>query len=413
MTTTVHVIGAGLAGLAAATKLAPTHRVIVHEAARLAGGRCRSYFDPSLGLTIDNGNHLLLSGNHAAYAFLQRIGARDALVGPEECVFDFAHLRDSSRWQIKPNAGRIPWWILASGRRVPGTSFGEYLDGAKLLRADDDATIAATMRKRGRAWTHLWEPVFVSALNTKLDEASAKLAAAVMRESLGAGGAASRPRVARDGLGPAFIDPALATLAKDGAEVRFGARVRGVRFAESALIGFASGNDVIDLAKGDRVVLAVPPWVATELVPDLTAPDEHRAILNAHFAALPPKGLPLLTGLIGGLSEWLFGFHDRLSVTVSAADAHIDAPREELAQKIWTEVAAITGLSQDMPPWQIVKEKRATFAATPAQDRRRPPATTRWRNLFLAGDWTQTGLPATIEGAIRSGDRAAELARTA
>ena len=412
MTGAVHIIGAGLAGLAAATKLAPKHRVVVHEAARLAGGRCRSYFDPTLGLTIDNGNHLLLSGNTAAHRYLDRIGAPNALVGPEDCVFDFADMGDQSRWQVRPNGGRVPWWIFAPGRRVPGTSVGEYLDGAKLLRAGD-ATIASTMQRRGRAWTHLWEPVFVSALNTKLDEASAKLAAAVLRESLGAGGAASRPRVARDGLGVAFIEPALATLAKADADVRFGARVRELQFNDYSLTGFKSGSETIELANDDRVVLAVPPWVAVDLVPELTVPDAHRSILNAHFVLPPPDGLPLITGLVGGMSEWLFAFHDRLSVTVSAADAHIDAPREELATRLWAEVSAVTGLSKDLPPWQIVKEKRATFAATPEQDRRRPPAPTRWRNLFLAGDWTQTGLPSTIEGAIRSGDRAADLASAA
>lgn len=408
---TIHVIGAGMAGLAAATQLAPGRRVVVHEAARLAGGRCRSYFDPTLGLTIDNGNHLLLSGNQSAQNYLTRIGAADALVGPQDCVFDFADLRTHARWQVRPNAGKLPWWILAPSRRVPGTGVGEYLDGARLFRAAGDATIADVMPRRGAAWSNLWEPVFVSALNTKMREASAVLAAAVMRESLGAGGHASRPRVARDGLGPAFVEPALAMLARHGAEVRFGARLRALTLSDQAIatLVFADGNIALDT--DDRVILAVPPWVASDLVPDIEAPNEFRAILNAHFVRSPRAGMPLLTGLVGGLSEWLFAFHDRLSVTVSAADEHIDAPREQLAAKIWAEISALTGASPDMPAWQIVKEKRATFAATPAQDRRRPQARTRWRNLFLAGDWTQTGLPSTIEGAIRSGDRAAEMAR--
>lgn len=114
--------------------------------------------------------------------------------------------------------------------------------------------------------------------------------------------------------------------------------------------------------------------------------------------------------MVGSLAEWLFAFDDRLSVTISGADRLMDDSRESLAERIWAEVAAATGLPAALPPWQIVKEKRATFAATPAQQARRPGATTRWRNLFLAGDWTATGLPATIEGAIRSGYRAAELA---
>ena len=93
-----------------------------------------------------------------------------------------------------------------------------------------------------------------------------------------------------------------------------------------------------------------------------------------------------------------------------AGDRLVDRPREKLAKAIWAEVASVTGLPTDLPPWQIVRERRATFAATPAQDLKRPGAETAWRNLVLAGDWTNTGLPATIEGAIRSGNRAAELA---
>jgi predicted NAD/FAD-dependent oxidoreductase len=99
-----------------------------------------------------------------------------------------------------------------------------------------------------------------------------------------------------------------------------------------------------------------------------------------------------------------------LSITISGADRLIDRPREELAATLWRDVSAATGLNPALPPWQIVKEKRATFAASPEQDAKRPDAKTRWSNLFLAGDWVQTGLPATIEGAIRSGERAAALA---
>jgi uncharacterized protein with NAD-binding domain and iron-sulfur cluster len=109
------------------------------------------------------------------------------------------------------------------------------------------------------------------------------------------------------------------------------------------------------------------------------------------------------------VAEWVFAFSDRLSVTVSGADRLVDRDREELARILWKDVAAVHGLSDALPPWQIVKEKRATFAATPEQDARRPHARTAFANLVLAGDWTQTGLPATIEGALRSGATAAAV----
>ena len=118
-----------------------------------------------------------------------------------------------------------------------------------------------------------------------------------------------------------------------------------------------------------------------------------------------------MIGLINSASEWVFAFEGRLSVTISDADRFLDTPKEELAAQLWREVAAVTGHDPDvLPHYRIIREKRATFAATPEQDALRPGPETAWRNLLLAGDWTQTGLPSTIEGAIRSGNRAAVLA---
>jgi hydroxysqualene dehydroxylase len=152
------------------------------------------------------------------------------------------------------------------------------------------------------------------------------------------------------------------------------------------------------------------PYSASALIRGLDVPTEFRAIVNAHFRIEPPAGQPRIIGVLNATTEWIFAFPGRLSVTVSAGDRLIDTPREELAKTIWNEVATVAGLPADpMPPWQIVRERRATFAATPEQDAKRPGAATSWRNLVLAGDWTNTGLPATIEGAIRSGNRAAEI----
>jgi squalene-associated FAD-dependent desaturase len=412
-----HIVGAGLAGLACAIRLAQAgRRVVLYEAARMAGGRCRSYYDPTLDLVIDNGNHLLLSGNTAAHDYAGRIGALDKLAGPKECAFDFMDLRDGARWRLRPNGSRIPWWVFFADRRAPGTGPADYLDAAKLLFARPGATIGETMRCAGPVYEKLWRPVMLSALNTEPEEASATLAGAVLRETLAAGGDACRPRIAIDGLGPAFVEPALQKLADAGVAPRFGARLRAFGFGAGRIISLRFGDSEITVASDDAVVLATPAWAAQELLPDLDAPNDHRAILNVHFRVAPPPGQPLLLGLIGGLSEWLFAFENRLSVTISGADRLMDEPRETLAAHIWAEVAraagfdrnAAPGLASDPPPWQIVKEKRATFAATPAQDARRPGASTAWANLFLAGDWTATGLPATIEGAIRSGYRAAE-----
>jgi hypothetical protein len=157
----------------------------------------------------------------------------------------------------------------------------------------------------------------------------------------------------------------------------------------------------------------VPPPVAAALLPGLVVPTEFRAIVNAHFKIAPPAGCPRMIGVINALTQWIFAFPDRLSVTVSGADHLLETPRETLARDIWREVAAVAGIAGDLPAWQIVRERRATFAALPQEETKRPAAQTNWTNLVLAGDWTATGLPATIEGAVRSGHRAAECVRDA
>ena len=409
MPRTVHVVGAGLAGLAAAVRLAAHGtRVIVHEAAGQAGGRCRSYHDPVLDMVIDNGNHLLLSGNRAALGYLEAIGAGAGLAGPPSAEFAFMDLASGERWTLLINAGRLPWWIFAASRRVPGTAASDYLSFAPLLWASARKTIGDTLRCAGPLYERLARPLFLAALNTEPKEASAALAGAVVRETLAAGGAACRPLIARDGLGHVFIEPALRFLAAHDAKVEFGHRLRALDCVKDRIAALDFGEEKVAIPDDD-VVLAVPPVVAVDLVPGLEAPLQFHAIVNAHFRLDPPAGLAPIIGIVNGTVEWLFAFPDRLSVTISAADRLLDVPREALARQIWEEVATVAGLPKALPPWQIVRERRATFAATPGENAKRPAARTAWRNLVLAGDWTNTGLPATIEGAIRSGNRAADL----
>ncbi len=407
---TIHIIGAGLAGLSAALKLtARGEHVVVHEATAFAGGRCRSYHDASLGMVIDNGNHLLLSGNRAALAFLREIGAEGRLIGPPTAEFMFVDLATSQRWTLRFNDGRIPFWIFDPNRRVPGTQVWDYVALARLLWPPPGKTVGEVIACQGTLFSRLVEPLLLAALNIDPPQGSAKLAGAVIRETLAAGGRACRPLIARDGLGTTLIEPALACLQRRGAQVRLEHQLRAMRFGSNRVEALEFGDATATLGDRDAVVLAVPPYAAAALVRGLTVPNEFRAIVNAHFRIEPAAGQPPILGVLNGTVAWIFAFPGRVSVTVSAGDRLIDGPREDLAKTIWAEVAAATGLPAALPPWQIVRERRATFAATPAQDARRPGAGTQWRNLVLAGDWTNTGLPATIEGAIRSGNRAADL----
>jgi len=403
-----HVVGAGLAGLSAAVELASRGvSVELHEGSPQAGGRCRSYADSTLGMDIDNGNHLILSGNHATLAYVDKIGARDRLEEAPSASFPFIDLETRERWTVRANEGPIPWWIFDKNRRVPGAALSEYFALAKLLRARNGATIGETMNCFGPLYERLLEPFLMSALNIDPKEGSATLAAAIIRETLAAGGRQYHPVIARIGLSSAFVDPALRFIARAGGGVNFGRRLKSLALDAQRVSGLDFGDETIPVGPDDAVILAVPPQAAGSMVPGLSTPTQFRAIVNAHYRFAPPAGLAPIIGIVNGLAQWLFAFPDRLSVTISAGDHLVDVPREELATRIWRDVADVAEISAPMPPWQIVRERRATFAATPAEDAKRPDARTAWSNLSLAGDWTRTGLPATIEGAIRSGVKAA------
>jgi len=408
---TVHIVGAGLAGLATAVALAKAgRRVALYESAEHAGGRCRSYFDAELGVRLDNGNHLLLSGNGSALDYLEMTGALGTFEPPGEAAIPFVDLTSGERWVLRPNRGVVPWWVCCAGRRVPGSRARDYLAARRLKSAGAEETIVQRLDPAAPLFRRLWEPVAVAALNTSAAEGSALLFWRILAETLGKGADACRPMLPREGLSESFVEPALTMLSHHGAAVRFGDRLRAMEFDDKRLTRLDFDDESVALGSADEAVLAVPAAIAARLVPGLDVPEDHAPIVNAHYRAAPAPGMPLLAGLIGGTAEWVFRKHGVISVTVSAADRLTDQPADMLAAMLWRDVAVAFGLPADpVPPGRIVKERRATFRATPAQLARRPAsAAPGWNNFRLAGDYVDTGLPATIEGAIRSGFAAAE-----
>ena len=410
MQKTVHIIGAGISGLSAAVRLANANfKVHLHEATQQAGGRCRSYFDAATNLTIDNGNHLLLSGNRHAVAYARSIGSEAGLVGPKRAQFPFVDLTTGQRWQLDLGDSRLPLWVFDEARRVPDTGLLDYLALMPLIWAAQSKLVGDAIPCEGTLYQRLVQPLLLAALNVDPPEGSAGLAGAVVREPLLAGGQACRPLIARDGLSAVLVEPAIKLLQDKGANIRFGHEPREFGMSAGSVGELKFGDDTVAIDPAEAVVMAVPPRPAASLLPGLKTPSKFRAIVNAHFRFDPPRDMPPIVGVVGGLVEWLFAFPQRLSVTVSNADRLVDMPREELAQAIWRDICKAGGVQGELPPWQIVRERRATFEATPEQNALRPGAITSWKNLFLAGDWTDTGLPATIEGSVRSGNRAADL----
>jgi squalene-associated FAD-dependent desaturase len=421
----VHIVGAGLGGLSAAVALA-RHGVgsTIYEAGPAAGGRCRSYFDRELGCRIDNGNHLLLSGNRAAMTYLDTIGAGATMGGPGVPRFPFIDLATGERWTIAPDPGRMPWWIFSRSRRVPGTGLSDYLSLFSLRGAGSTATVTEVLDPTRPLYRRLLEPLAIAALNTPPDTALAHLLQTVMNETLLRGGHACIPMFPREGLSESFVDPALAWLAPRGGRLQVNRRIAGLRVEGGRVTALETPDGPVTVAAREAVVMAAPPWVAPNLLPDLIAPDGFQSILNVHFRidadpgagqgeAGADSGTAGFIGVLGGTAEWIFIKPGIVAVTISAANRIVDLAADELAARVWPDVRTALNLPAPMPPVRVVKEKRATFAATAEQEARRPAArapreTACVQNLVLAGDWTATGLPATIEGAIRSGTTAVE-----
>lgn len=332
---------------------------------------------------------MLLSGNISTLSYLHRIGARRSLLGPAEPTFPFRNVKTGEAWTLRINEGAFPWWVFARNRRVPGTNFFNYLALRKFHSARPTDSVTDLLGNSSTLYHKLIKPLAISALNTMPEAGSAAALGAVLAETMERGGYATLPRWARIGLSETFIDPAIDWLRAHGAEIRFGERITKI-------------------SPSQYTVVATPPWVAAELIPDLTVPDEFESICNIHYKAHMNPGETGFWGLIGGMAEWVFARPDVISVTISAANRYISIPPEDMARQVWAELAKTFVLEANtLPPYRVLWERRATFRATPAQMKRRPGTRTCNPNVVLAGDWTDTGLPATIEGAIRSGNAAA------
>ena len=408
----IHIVGAGMSGLSAALQLALAgERITLYEAAPFAGGRCRSFHDRELDRRIDNGNHLVLSGNTALTDYLMLSNAMDTMGGPGECVFPFFDVQTGDTWDVRPNQSRLPWWVFDEKRRIKNTQPKDYMSIVKMLTAGENDRVANLVDPNSVLYHRFWEPMTVGVLNTEPEVASAELLANVLKQSFAIGGKQCIPLIPKEGLSETFVQPCLQVLRDNNAEIKFNSRLRGFALDKQKHISELDFNGtIVKLGPKDWVVLALPAWVTKDLLPEILIPNDFRSIVNAHYRVEGIKDPIGFKGVIGGLAEWIFVRGDVVSVTLSCAERYGNYPVRDMAFYIWGDIAKVYGLDAEMvPPHRIFKEKFATFAATPEQNRRRPQSYIGWGNLALAGEWTATGLPSTIEGAIRSGLKAAQV----
>jgi hypothetical protein len=204
----------------------------------------------------------------------------------------------------------------------------------------------------------------------------------------------------------------LNVLRQHDAEIKYNHRLRGIGVDGMSVRELDFNGGTVELGKHDWAIFALPAWVTQGLLPEITIPNDFRSIVSAHFRVDGVDDPVGLTGIVGGLAEWVFTRGGIVSATVSCAERYGNYPVRDMAYYIWQDIAKLYNFDPHyLPQHRIFKEKYATFAATPEQNLRRPAAYIGWKNLALAGEWTATGLPSTIEGAIRSGFKAAQVVK--
>ncbi len=395
-----HIVGAGLAGLSAALRILNAGgEVAIYEGAPQAGGRART-LQPAAGFAHDNGTHVLFTANYPVMRFLNEVGASADWIEPEPGAVPVFDVQTGRLARV----GLSPWSWLRRGSRPEGLDLAGALRLLRLALPLPDRPIGAIMGDSPLVDT-LVEPLTVAILNTPVATASSRRLGLALRRLARPG--AGHLLVARRGLSPDLVEPAVRKLQDAGVAVLTGRRLRAVEQAEGRATALVFTDRTVALEADDRAILALPPWEVARLLPGSPVPDTFEPILNVHYRMEGPEQ-PRFIGLIGSLSQWALMREDHTSVTVSAAGGAVDLDQEAIAARVWGEIApAIRALGlpvpEAMPDVRVVKEKRATIrqdAGPLPQPLLRPLA-----NLTLAGDWIGS-LPATIESAVVAGERA-------
>ena len=408
---TAYVVGCGIAGLAAGLSLSRSgYRVVLHEATARPGGRLYSWHDRLLDRTLDNGLHWIFSGQSTIMDFLTETGVADSLDGPDEAGLEFVDLADNTRWRLRPNAGVLPWWVFDTTRNAASTGLDDVVRMARLLAAPKGAPLMQFVDPRSDSYRRFWEPMTIATLNTPVEKASAEALARACLDYLPLGGSGLRVRFPKTSLTDSFIAPAVNTLARRGACFSFRSALRHVEGTPERLETLHFSNGVTRLEAGDVVVLAVPPQNLVRLLPDLSIPVDYHAIISGHFRS-PETGNGIrIACLLDERPIWVQVRGGIVSATVGAADDLTGKPIGAIAVSLWHALARGLELrSGPLPAHRIVKERRGVISHSPENVHRRPPEKTSRHNLVLAGDWTRTGTPASIESAIHSGRLAAAV----
>jgi squalene-associated FAD-dependent desaturase len=435
------IIGGGFAGLSAAVALAERGLgVTVLEAKPTLGGRAYSFEDAESGDMVDNGQHVMMGCYHQTLDFLDKIGTRDRLIVHRDLEIEM--LDGPGRPALLKTAALPgPFHIAAGVMRYQHLSLGERLGvlsaamrlmymrrfAPDLLKQMTVAEFTARAAQGEQARRTFWYPLVVATLNEQPQRASAALLAQVLKRAFFARRADSALLYPKVGLSDLYCTPASEFIGRRGGRVVSHTIVDRLELS-NGLISAARLRDGTEL-HASYFIAAVPPPQLRRLLPEAIARDRFFAQISAlksspiicvHVWLDREVTRSAFVGFVGTMTQWLFNKRrifcrygarhpGYLSFVISGASELAELPNEELLTMVIGDLHAMVPAARSarLVRALVLKEKHATFAPDPASDAARPTVETVVPNLYLAGDWIQTGLPATIESAVISGRSAA------
>jgi hydroxysqualene dehydroxylase len=432
----VLIIGGGFAGLAAGVELGERgYKVTVLERRNHLGGRAYSFTDTKTGDTVDNGQHLFMGCYTNTIDFLKKIDCLDKLKFQDRTQINFLDTESRfTTFDCPPLPA--PFHVLAGLFRLQGLTVGDKLRAlnlGKVLRgrAQKNGALTVsewlkTLHQSERIRERFWYPMAIATLNENPEIASSKMMIKVIQEAFGAGRQASRMGISSVGLSELYTDGAKAFIESRGGTIRLLAPVNRLVVSNSNVTAVELKNG--EHLEADAVISTVPPNNLWEMLDN-----ELRTTEFAYLEKLPSAPIVSINlwfdrpitdcefiGLLGTRVQWLFNKDllnpqkkrsNHIALVISAAHDYIAMTRNRLVEMALSELHQLIPESRKAKLLHstIIKERDATLSHTVASDNLRPKAQTSITNLILAGDWTATGLPATIESAVLSGRTAAAL----
>lgn len=414
------VIGGGFAGLSAAVYLIKAgHKVELIEASPKLGGRAYSFRDDISGTIVDNGQHIFMGCYKETLKFLRLIGADKNFIYQENLKVNF--LNEQRRlYRLESTRLFYPlnlFFGLLNFEALP------FIDRLKLLKfflkiyfysEEELKTLSVHQWLETEGQNEVirktfWDFIAIGALNTNVNKASAKVFADILKEIFFRGNKAATIVLPAYGLTESYCNEAKNYIEKNGSSIHLSEQVISCEILHNEINKVITSKRTLS---DFNYVISCIPWFALEKLykdESINLNFEHSAILTIHIWLSESKLKEDFYGLIGSPIHWIFTHKDFITIVSSDANELIEKTKEELFEMAAVELKKYTGIERDeIKSYKIIKEKRSTFVPDNESLDKRPGTRTKIKNLFLAGDWVNTGLPSTIESAVKSGRLAAK-----